>query len=124
MEANVPILAGSTAMFLQSVGAGGSVDDGLVHALLTQYGPLGLFVVALWLMIRGKDAEMRELRGDIKEMHAQAIANVEKVTSAVEKNTAALVAVKEELSEVSSKLDDVAERFPVPHAAPSERSHR
>lgn len=121
---NLPILAAATGMFLETVAQASAPDSGLVADALTQYGPLGLFCVALWLMVRGKDAEMRELRGELKEMHAQAVETVAKVTSAVERNTAEQAAVREELSEVSAKLDVLAEQYAHLGSAPSERSRR
>lgn len=98
-------LLGQAPVVAPVVGAGD-----LVTNALTQYGPMGIFALALWFMVRGKDAEVQGLRGEIREMHAKATEMISQMVAAMERNTASNAKVSEELSEVSAKLDDLADR--------------
>lgn len=82
----------------------------LVTTALTNYGPMGIFALAMWFMLRGKDEEVKGLRGEIHEMHAKATEMIAQMVAAMEKNTASNAQVASELSEVSAKLDDLADR--------------
>lgn len=72
--------------------------------LATQWGPLGLFALALWHILAGRDKQIEKLQDQLALIREQAREDVRSVVAAIERGTASNERLTTEIRELKAEL--------------------